>query len=153
MIGRLMDMLTRRDDRAGPETRIRLAAAALLVEAALLDGRMDDAERRHIHHLLRERFQLDPGEADELMAEAVAAVTNAVELHGFTKAVKDAFPESDRVRLIEMLWEVAYADGHLHDYEANLVRRVAGLLYVSDQDSGTARKRALARLGMGDGLA
>jgi uncharacterized tellurite resistance protein B-like protein len=50
--------------------------------------------------------------------------------------------------VIEMLWEVAYADGRLHDYEASLLRRVTGLLYVSDRDSGEARKRVLARLGL-----
>lgn len=153
MIGRLMDLLTRRDEPAGADSRIRLAAAALLVESALLDGHMDEAERTHILDLLRGHFGLDAGQAAQLMAEAIAAVGQAVELHGFTKAVKDNFDADERVRLIEMLWQVAYADGHLHDYEANLVRRVAGLLYVPDQESGAARKRALARLGMNDGLA
>jgi len=49
-----------------------------------------------------------------------------------------------------MLWEVAYADGQLHDYESNLVRRIAGLLYVPDHESGTARRRAMAKLGLSD---
>ena len=48
--------------------------------------------------------------------------------------------------MLQMLWEVAYADGELHDYEASLLRQVAGLLYVTDQESGTARKRARERL-------
>ena len=52
----------------------------------------------------------------------------------------------ERIELIEMIWEVVYADGELHDYEANLLRRLGGLLYVSDRERGDARKRVLARL-------
>ena len=63
-------------------------------------------------------------------------------------AVKDGFDQEERIRLIEMLWEVAYADGELHDYEASLMRRITGLLYISDRDSGEARQRVLARLGL-----
>jgi uncharacterized tellurite resistance protein B-like protein len=50
--------------------------------------------------------------------------------------------------IIEMLWEVVYADGVLHDYEANLLRRIGGLIYVSDRDRGAARKRVMKRLGI-----
>jgi len=49
---------------------------------------------------------------------------------------------------VEMLWEVVYADGVLHDYEANLLRRIGGLIYVSDMDRGNARKRVMTRLGI-----
>ncbi len=67
--------------------------------------------------------------------------------------INESFAPAERVTVIEMLWEVAYADGILHDYEANLVRRVGGLLFVPDHDTGEARKRVLARLGLSDGLA
>ena len=66
----------------------------------------------------------------------------------FTRVIKDRFSEDERVRMIEMLWTGAYADRRLHDYEASLVRRVAGLIYVADRDSGAARKRVLRRLGL-----
>lgn len=154
MIGRLMDMLTRRDTpAAAPDDCIRVASAALLVEAATLDGHMDDAEREHIHHLIEGHFGLSRDEAEEVFSQAMDEVDRSVQILGFTRVVKDKFEYDERVRMIEMLWEVAYADGHLHDYEANLVRRISGLLFVSDQDSGAARKRALERLGMGDGIA
>ena len=74
-------------------------------------------------------------------------VTHAVELYRFARLAKDRFDHDERVQLIEMLWEVVYADGELHHYEANLLRRIAGLIYVSDKDTGSARKRVLARLG------
>ena len=126
----------------------QLAAAALLVEAASMDSHFDAAERAKIGQLLRSHFGLSDAEADDLLAQAEQAADQSVEWQGFTRALKDGFAPEDRIQVIEMLWEVAYADGRLHDYEASLLRRVTGLLYVSDRDSGEARKRVLARLGL-----
>jgi uncharacterized tellurite resistance protein B-like protein len=126
----------------------QLAAAALMVEAATMDATFDAAERGRIDRLIQERFGLSPAEAADLIEQAEQAASTSVEWQGFTRAVKDGFDHAERVQLIEMLWEVAYADRRLHDYEASLLRRVAGLLYVSDRDSGEARKRVLARLGL-----
>ncbi|MGH6904257.1 MAG: TerB family tellurite resistance protein, partial [Geminicoccaceae bacterium] len=126
----------------------QLAAAALMVEAATMDSAFDAAERARIGELIRERFALGADEAADLIAEAERAVAASVQWHGFTSAIKDGYDHAERVELIEMLWEVAYADGRLHDYEASLLRRIAGLLYVSDRDSGEARKRVRARLGL-----
>ncbi len=123
-----------------------LAAAALMVEAACMDGEFAEAERKRIFWLLRQRFGLSADEAETLISEAEAAQSKANQLLGFTRAVKDGFDHDERVALVELLWEVAYADGDLHPYEANLLRRVSGLIYVSDQESGAARKRVLARL-------
>lgn len=152
MLGRLKSMLSG-GGKVSTEDRIRSAAAALLVEAATLDGALGDGERAHIEALLAERFGLTPAEAAQLFADGCQSVADSVQLVTFTRVIKDNFDMPERVRMIEMLWEVAYADGHLHDYEANLVRRICGLIYVPDQDSGAARKRALARLGLGDGIA
>lgn len=152
MLGRLKDLLTG-GAKVPPEDRIRSAAAALLVEAAMLDGSLADAERVRVETILAERFGLSAEEAAGLFAEACQAVTDAVQIVSFTRVIKDSFDMPERVRMIEMLWEVAYADGYLHDYEANLVRRISGLIYVPDQDSGAARKRAMAKLGLNEGLA
>jgi uncharacterized tellurite resistance protein B-like protein len=67
-----------------------------------------------------------------------------VELSRFIRRIRDGFDHDERVEMVEMLWRVVYADGVVHDHEANLLRRVAGLLYVSDRESGEARKRAIA---------
>lgn len=128
----------------------QLAAAALLVEAASMDSDFDPSERAKIGQLLRDRFGLAAADADELVAEAERAAGESVQWQGFTRAVNDGFAPEDRIQVIEMLWEVAYADGQLHDYEASLLRRITGLLYVSDRESGEARKRVLARLGIAD---
>jgi uncharacterized tellurite resistance protein B-like protein len=152
MLDRLHRLLTGRPPEAGPAVHSfeerQLAAAALMVEAASMDSTFDAAERTRIGELIRERFALGADEATDLIAEAERAVSASVQWHGFTSAIKDGFDHAERVELIEMLWAVAYADGELHDYEASLLRRIAGLLYVSDRESGEARKRVLTRLGL-----
>jgi uncharacterized tellurite resistance protein B-like protein len=133
-------------ERQGGYADEQIAAAALMVEAARLDGSFTDVERDRIRKLLVQHFQLNPWAAGELLARAERTATESVAWQGFTHAIKDALPPEERVGILEMLWEVAYADGKLHDYEASLLRRVAGLLYVSDRDSGEARLRVMERL-------
>ena len=128
----------------------QLACAALLVEAARLDEHFGPKERARVHELLKDRFGLGDDEAAALTAEAERTSEVSVEWQSLTRTVKDAFDHGERVEMIEMLWEVAYADGALHDYEASLLRRIAPLLYVSDRESGEARKRVVERLGVTD---
>ncbi|MEE8622743.1 MAG: TerB family tellurite resistance protein [Alphaproteobacteria bacterium] len=125
---------------------LHLAAAALLVEAACLDGHFDGAERARIEALVQARFGLSAEETETLIEAAESEVADASQLLHFTRVIKDRFGHKERVEMIEMLWEVVYADGVLHDYEANLMRRIGGLVYVTDQERGAARKRALARM-------
>ena len=125
-----------------------LAAAVLMVEAARLDGDFDESERRSIRSLVTNHFGLGDAEADDLIAEAEAVHDDSNHLVRFTRAIKETCPPEERVAIVEMLWEVVYADGVLHDYEANLLRRVGGLIYVSDRDRGAARGRVMERLGI-----
>ncbi len=153
MINRLRRLFEDRQGRAESadgrhaHDELHLAAASLLVEAAMLDGVFDDAERAAIDGALRRRFKLNDEEVADLMARADKVVAKSVQFFGYTHVIKNAFDEAERIELMDMLWEVVYADGALHDLEASLMRRVAGLIYVSDQDSGRSRKRALARSG------
>jgi len=126
----------------------QLAAAALMVEAARLDDDFDTDERARIESLLQAHFALSADEAGDLLSAGEQASHDSVEWQGFTRSIKDGFEPEERIALIEMLWEVAYADGQLHDYETSLIRRITGLLYVSDRDSGEARKRVRTRLGI-----
>lgn len=147
MLDRLKSLFAAPDAGAGRHSidELQLAAACLLVEAAHQDASFDETERATVARLVRERFGLDAAAADALLAEADAAVADAVDFYGFTRQLKDAFDHDERIGMIEMLWQVVYADGALHDHEANLLRRVAALLYVSDRESGEARKRVLQR--------
>ena len=153
MFERLRRLLTEPSPAEGGSRRHsfeerQLAAAALMVEAASLDDSFDAAERERIEALLKAHFELSDAEAAELLEEGEQASSDSVQWQGFTRAIKDGFEPEERIALIEMLWEVAYADGELHDYEASLIRRITGLLYVSDRDSGDARIRVRQRLGV-----
>ncbi len=123
-----------------------LAAAVLLVEAAHLDGHQSEEEIAAIRRILQTRFALSEEDCDILLATANQTQEEAVELHQFTRKIKTSYSYDQRLELIEMLWEVVYADGTLHDFEANLLRRVGGLLHVSDRDRGEARRRVLEKL-------
>ena len=127
----------------------RLAAAALLVEAACMDGDFDGDERDAICAALGVHFGLSNEEAGTLIGEAEAAHHEATDLHRFTRTINDRYEHADRIAVMEMLWAVVYADGRLHAYEANLIRRVGGLLHITDRERGEARKRVLARAGQG----
>ncbi len=134
--------------QAGDQNDAHVAAAALMVEAARLDGSFSDVERDRIQKLLIDRFELTPWLATELLARAERTATESVAWQGFTHAIKEGLAPEERIGVIEMLWEVVYADGELHDYEASLLRRVTGLLYVGDRESGEARLRVMAKLGL-----
>ncbi|NQU60344.1 MAG: TerB family tellurite resistance protein [Rhodospirillales bacterium] len=123
-----------------------VAAVALLIEAAIMDGDFGAAERAAIAALIEERFGLAGADVEDLITAGSMAVEKSHQLFAFTRVLKQGFDAGQRQQMIEMLWEVAYADGVVHDYEANLVRRVCGLLHVSDRDSGAAKKRVLAKL-------
>lgn len=126
----------------------QIAAAALLIEAARLDEDHSDVEIALIRRILMSKFELSAEETESLIVAAGASQEKAVDIHQFTRHIKRTFSEQERIHLIEMLWEVAYADGVLHDYEANLLRRVGGLIHVSDKDRGDARRRVLENLGI-----
>ena len=127
--------------------QLQIAVAVLLIEAARMDNEFDADERAAIAQLLQRRFELETADAEKLLARAEEKAEGSVEFYTFTRTVKDAFEHEDRVEFMQMLWEVAYADGVLHDHEANLMRRVTGLMHVTDRESGEARKRALRQLG------
>ena len=127
---------------------VQIASAALLVEAALVDGAFDLTERAQIQDVLAHMFKLPEAELNDIIEDAIERVAQSNQMYGFARAIKDNMEYDRRVELMQMLWEVVYADGVLDDFEANLVRRVSGLLYVTDQDSGRARKAALEQLGL-----
>lgn len=112
----------------------RLAAAALLVHIASVDGRFDAVEEARLRALVEQRFGLDRAAASSLLEEAWECEREAVDLYRFTSVLKRALDEASRAQIVEMLWEMAYADGAVHEFEENVVWRVAELLGVSARD-------------------
>lgn len=127
---------------------LQLAIATLLVAAALKDGSYDAEQHATIAGHLAKCFELEADAVERLMTLAETEAENSNEIYSFTRTIKDAWDHEERVEFMQMLWEVVYSDGELHDYEASLMRLVTGLLYVPDQESGMARKRALDKLGL-----
>ena len=101
-----------------------------------------------IGRLLERRFGLGAGDARALQEAAERRAERTAQLYGFARTVNERLPRERRVGLIEMLWEVAYADGVLDPLEDSLLRRIGGLIDVSDRERGEARLRVLAQLGI-----
>lgn len=117
-----------------------LAVAALLVEAARSDEHYDETEKRLIAGALAAQFGLDAQGAADLLARGEAAQNEAADLHRFTRVAK-TLSADDKLRLVETLWRIVLSDDRRDPHEEALIRRVCGLIYVSDRDSGEARQR------------
>lgn len=122
---------------------VRLALAALLVHLSMVDGKTTTAETDRIRNLLSRNFGLTGGDLDLLIEDATAAEQEAIDLYRFTSVLKRAMTEEERVRVIENLWEIVYADDKSHEFEENVVWRVAELLGVNRRDR-IATKRSVA---------
>jgi uncharacterized tellurite resistance protein B-like protein len=125
----------------------RLAAAALLVHAAAIDGDMSQTERDKLHGIVKRRFGLDDGAADELIDKATVAEHEAVDLYHFTSLLNRTLDEDGRARVVEMMWEIVYADGWRDELEDNLLWRAADLLGVSPRQRIELRQRIAKAVG------
>ncbi len=134
------------ETQAPQSDALHIAAAALLVRAAQIDGNMDTGEETLLARLVGPHFGLDDAAAATLINEAKDAANDASDLFQFTNRINQHFGESHKIMLLELLWQIVLSDGVVDDYEANLLRRVAGLIYVTDQQAGQARKTAEAAL-------
>ena len=117
----------------------------LMIEAAYTDGQIDENELNKIKLSLIDVFAEDPNEVNSVLEEAKKNKDNSNSLHYYTSYINKNFDYDKKLLLIEALWVIVLSDGDIHDFESNLIRRLAGLLYISDVDSGNAKKRALDR--------
>ena len=115
----------------------------LMIEAAYTDGQIEDSELFKIKSSLINIFGENSNEVDTVLEEALKNKNNSKSLHYYTSFINKNFDDDKKLLLIESLWEIVLSDGDIHDFESNLLRRLAGLLYISDVNSGNARKRAL----------
>jgi len=125
----------------------RLAAVALLVHAAAIDGDMSQSERDKLHAVVKRRFSLDEASTDELIDKATLAEHESVDLYHFTSLLNRVLDEEGRARVIEMMWEIVYADGRRDELEDNLLWRAADLLGVSQQERIELRQRIAKEAG------
>ena len=126
----------------------RLALAALLVHCTAIDGVVDDVERSKMRGLLAVEFGLADDELEMLISEAIAADNEAVDLYRFTSVLTRNLTAEDRVHVVEKLWEIVFADGKVHEFEENLVWRIAELLGVARHDRLAMKFAVAKRQGM-----
>ena len=135
------------DPQQTHEHQLQLASAALLMEMVRADFEVQPAEREHVLALLTKEFSLTPQEALRLAGLGEDAVHESVSLFEFTQTIDKTLSVSDKVRIIEMLWQVAYADDALDKYEESLIRKLADLLHLSHRQLIQAKHRVLAARG------
>ncbi|MBC7576654.1 MAG: TerB family tellurite resistance protein [Tardiphaga sp.] len=129
------------ESQAFDDNGYRLAATALMVHVISLDGEPSEIEKTKLHSLIETRFGLGSGTADRLIASATLVEGDAVDLYHFTSVIMRAVDEAGRIRLVEMMWELVYADGRVSEFEENVVWRAADLLAVSSRDRIELKRR------------
>lgn len=145
MLAAIRDFFEQRIAAASPadEARcIRVATAALLLEVVRLDGGVDEAERAAVLRAVRTKFGLREDEAEALVRLAEAEAQEATDYYQFTSLINRHFSPEQKVRAVEMMWQVAYADAELSANEQHVLRRVADLLYVPHAEYIAAKLRA-----------
>ena len=143
MINLLKNILNSQNSKEDNNNKDLELLCGLMIEAAYTDGNIDLSELNKIKLSLINIFSEDPKEVNLALEKAEQNKNNSKSLHHYTSFINKNFDDKKKILLIEALWEIVLSDGKVHDYESNLIRRLAGLLYVSDVDSGNAKKRAL----------
>ena len=118
----------------------------LMVEAAYTDGSIDIEEIEKIKSVLVDSFKEDPLEVENILNKSIKNKNNSKSLFYYTSKINKEYTKEKKIILIETLWEIVLSDNEIHEYESSLIRRLSGLLYISDVDSGNAKKRALNRI-------
>lgn len=124
------------------EHTLQLATAVMLVEVMRADPTFHAGEREAVLAALRQKFALSDDEAQDLAALAVSTAQQATDLFTFTSHINDHFDMAQKLCMVEHMWRVAYADGHLNDHERHVMWRIADLLHVPQGAYVHARMRA-----------
>jgi uncharacterized tellurite resistance protein B-like protein len=132
-------------ERIFDDNSYQLAATALLIHVISLDGRPSEVEKRKLHSLIETRFGLDRGTTDHLIASATLVEGEAVDLYHFTSVLMRTLDDAGRLRIVEMMWELVFADGEVTEFEDNVVWRAADLLAVSSRDRLELKHQVAAR--------
>ena len=129
------------------EHQLQLATAVLLVEVMRADATFAESERAAVIAALQREFRLSAGELQQLIALAQERSRSATDFHAFTSALNDHFSDEQKLRVVEAMWQVAYADGHLEAHERHVLWRVADLLHVPQAAYINAKLRVQAARG------
>ena len=132
------------------EHQLKLATAALLIEMMQQDHKVQEVEREAVKAALKSNFNLTDSATHELFSLAQQEADEATDYFQFTSLIARQFTDQQKIRLIEYLWTIAYADTHLDPLEEHMVRRIADLIYVSHQDFIKTKHKVLGKISGSD---
>lgn len=124
------------------EHALRVATAVLLVEVTRADFSVEQSERQRLRQLLEQQFELSVEELDALLEQAEADADRLVSIQHITRLINQHYDHAMKLRVIQMMWHMVYADGEKDHYEEHLIRQVADLLYISHSEFIQARHLA-----------
>lgn len=157
MFSTVKNWLSQNDTQAVKEVSESLELAqlvtALLIEAAGADGKIAEEESQLIAEIISAQFELSDDEMMSVLSDAVSDYADRVEIHGLVRRLREKADYEERIGVLELVWMVVLSDNRLDQIEAQLMRRLAGLLYISDVDSGLAAHTARTRLGIDEASA
>ena len=157
MFSTVKNWLSQNDTQAVKEVSESLELAqlvtALMIEAAGADGKIAEEESQLIAEIISAQFELSDDEMTSVLSDAVSDYADRVEIHGLMRRLREKADYEERIGVLELVWMVVLSDNRLDQIEAQLMRRLAGLLYISDVDSGLAAQTAHTRLGIDEASA
>ena len=146
MISLLKNFFENKDiDQNSEDSNLELLCG-LMIEAANSDGDIGAEETKKIRETLINIFKENPDKVDSVLEQSIKNSNNSKSLYYYSSKINKNYSDKKKILLIEILWEIVLADGQVHDYESSIIRRLSGLLYISDINSGNARKRALSKI-------
>ena len=128
------------------EVKALNSIVALLVEAASIDGEIGNDEKNQIENILIERLNLDKIKAEKILEQTISESEDQIEIWSKTNDIRKELDYEERLNIFQLMWEIVLVDDVIDVFEAQLMRRVSGLLYISDIDSGNCKKRAIEKL-------
>ena len=124
---------------------VQIAISTLMIQTAVYDGVFDEQEKSEILELIKKYFNLNEDQKLSLFKIAMKVNDDSNDMQQFTRVLNDNLSEEEKLNIIEMLWKIIISDGHIDDYENTLIRKISGLLYISDRDVGQIKKKLIAQ--------
>ncbi len=124
---------------------VQIAISTLMIQTAIYDGVFDEQEKSEILELIKKYFNFSEDQKLSLFKIAMKVNDDSNDMQQFTRVLNDNLSEEEKLNIIEMLWKIIISDGHIDDYENALIRKISGLLYISDRDVGQIKKKLITK--------
>lgn len=122
--------LSRNEIDTKAQLTIEISTAVLLCEVMLADGKLEGSERKQLAHVISQQFQLNNEEVEQIITQALRLCENATDFYQFTSTINETYQLQERIKMLELLWQVAYADGEIASIEEHIIRKIADLLHL-----------------------